>query len=583
MNKRFPVLFSLALLVAFACACAQTTEPTNQTSAQPSPAVAVGLPAELKPALDSITPDDIMRHIKTLSSDEFEGRGPGTNGETLSVKYITEQFQRIGLKPGNPDGTYVQKVPLAGFKADPTLSIKAGEKELKLNFPDDYVAVSRRLVPETKVTDSDIVFVGYGVVAPEYNWDDFKGVDVKGKTIVMLVNDPPVPDPADASKLDPNTFKGSAMTYYGRWTYKYEEASRHGAAAAFIVHETGPAGYPYEVVRSSRSQENFDIQTPDKNMNFVGVEGWFTLDRAKELFAAAGQDFDALKKAAASRDFKPVILNAKATIDLKNTLRTIDSQNVVGKLEGSDPQLKDEYIIYTAHWDHLGRNDKLQGDQIYNGARDNASGVASILEIAEAFTKLPVPPKRSVLFLAVTAEEKNLLGTKYYATHPLYPLEKTLADFNIDEANVWGRTKDITVVGLGNSTLDDVAQAAAALQGRTVKPDPEPEKGFFYRSDHFEFAKQGVPALYVNAGVDYPGKPEGWGKQKHDEYDTTDYHKPSDEVKQDWDLAGAAEDAQLLFAVGYNVAQGDKYPEWKPGTEFKAKRDAMLKGPSASL
>ena len=583
MNKRFHAIISLALLVSLAGACAQVNETTNQTPASPTPAVAAGLPAEIKSAADSINTDDLLRHIKALSSDEFEGRGPGTHGEELSVNYISEQFKRIGLKPGNPDGTYVQKVPLAGFKAEPTLSIKAGDRALSYNFPDDYVAVSRRLVPETKVENSDIVFVGYGVVAPEYNWDDFKGMDVKGKTIVMLVNDPPVPDPSNPAELDKNTFKGTAMTYYGRWTYKYEEASRHGAAAAFIVHETGPAGYPYEVVRSSRSQENFDIQTPDKNMNFVGIEGWLTLERAKELFAAAGQDFDALKKSAASRDFKPVALNAKASVTLKNTLRTIDSQNVVGLLEGSDPQLKNEYVIYTAHWDHLGKNDKMQGDQIYNGARDNASGVADLLEIAEAFTKLQSPPKRSILFLAVTAEEKNLLGAKYYATHPLYPLDKTLADINVDSANVWGHTTDITIVGLGNSTLDDIAGQVATQQGRTVRPDPEPQKGFFYRSDHFEFAKQGVPALYINAGVEYPGKPENWGKQKHEEYDTNDYHKPTDEVKPDWDLLGAAEDAQLIFAVGHAVAQGDKFPEWKPGTEFKAKRDAMLKGPSASL
>jgi Zn-dependent M28 family amino/carboxypeptidase len=307
-----------------------------------------------------------------------------------------------------------------------------------------------------------------------------------------------------------------------------------------------------------------------------------TLDKAKELFAAAGQDFDALKKTAVSKDFKPVALNAKATFHLKNNLRTIDSQNVIAKLEGSDPNLKNEYVIYTAHWDHLGKDDSLPGDKIYNGARDNASGVATILGIAEAFTKLQTPPKRSVLFIAVTAEEKGLLGSKYYAEHPLYPLEKTLAEINVDEANVWGRTKDVTIVGLGNSTLDDTAQAAAALQGRTLRPDPEPEKGFFYRSDHFEFAKQGVPALYINPGVDYVGKPEGWGQQKHDEYDKTDYHKPSDEIKPDWDLSGAVDDAQFLFAIGYNVAQGDKYPEWKPGTEFKAKRDAMMKGSSAA-
>ncbi|MDT5294357.1 MAG: hypothetical protein QOJ76_1237 [Acidobacteriota bacterium] len=578
MNRLSFALFALvAALLVCGSACT-TTAPTNQTATatpQPTPP---GLPAELKPALDSITSADLLSHIKTLSSDEFEGRGPGTRGEELSVKYITEQFQRIGLKPGNPDGTYVQKVPLEGVRAEPQLSITVGGKQLSYNSPDDFVAASRRYTPQVDVNDSDIVFVGYGVEAPEYGWDDYKGVDVKGKTIVMLVNDPAVPDPADPSKLDPKTFKGDAMTYYGRWTYKYEIASKKGAAAAIIVHETAPAGYPFEVVKNSRSKENFDIQSADKNMSFVGVESWITLDRAKELFSAAGQDFDALKKTAATKDFKPVALNAKASFHLKNTLRTIDSQNVIGKLEGSDPTLKDEYVVYTAHWDHLGKDDKAQGDQIYNGAIDNASGVATILEIAEAFTKLPTPPKRSIIFLAVTAEEKNLLGAKYYATHPLYPLQKTLADINIDGVNQWGKTSDIVLIGLGNSTLDAVATEAAAAQGRTVKGDPEPEKGFFYRSDHFEFAKQGVPALDPDAGIDYIGKPPEYGKQKRDEYTNNDYHKPSDEVKPDWDLSGAVDDAQLLLAIGYHVLQGNKYPEWNPGTEFKAKRDEMLKG-----
>ncbi|MDT7779481.1 MAG: hypothetical protein QOC99_1993 [Acidobacteriota bacterium] len=585
MNRRSFALFALAALLAAAPGCT-TTPPTNQTATTATPAPAQtppGLPAELKPALDSVNADDLLRHIKTLSSDEFEGRGPGTHGEELSVKYITEQFQRLGLKPGNPDGTYIQKVPLSGVRAEPQLSISVGGKQLSYNSPDDFVAASRRSTPQVDVTDSDIVFVGYGVVAPEYGWDDYKGVDVKGKTIVMLVNDPAVPDPVDPSKLDPNTFKGDAMTYYGRWTYKYEIASQKGAAAAIIVHETGPAGYPFEVVKNSRSKENFDIQSPDKNMSFVGVESWITLDRAKELFTASGQDFDQLKKAATTKDFKPVALNAKATFHLKNTLREIDSQNVIAKLEGSDPALKNEYVIYTAHWDHLGRDDKAQGDQIYNGAIDNASGVATMLEIAEAFTKLPTPPKRSILFLAVTAEEKNLLGAKYYATHPLYPLEKTLADINKDGVNQWGRTRDIVLIGLGNSTLDDIAKDLAAMQGRTVKGDPEPEKGFFYRSDHFEFAKQGVPALDPDSGVDYIGKPPEYGKQKRAEFTANDYHKPSDEVKPDWDLSGAVEDAQLFFAIGYQIAQGDKYPEWKPGTEFKAKRDEMLKAsPSPS-
>jgi Zn-dependent M28 family amino/carboxypeptidase len=569
-SRVFPSAVLLALLLAFA-GCAAPVEQTPQQQSAPNPL------AELKPALDSVNADDLMRHTKTLASDEYEGRGPGTRGEELSVKYLTGEFQRMGLKPGNPDGTYVQKVPLAGLKAEPRLTLSAGGKQTELKYPDDYVAASRRFVPETRVENSDLVFVGYGVVAPEYGWDDYKGVDVKGKTIVMLINDPAVPDPADPAKLDEKTFKGKAMTYYGRWTYKYEIASEKGAAAAIIVHEDGPAGYPYEVVKGSWAQENFDIQTPDKNMGRVGVESWLRLDRAKELFASAGQDFDALKKAAASKDFKPVALDAKASFAVKNTLREVESNNVVAKLEGSDANLKNEYVVYTAHWDHLGKNDTLQGDQIYNGAADNASGTAQLLELAEAFTKLPTPPKRSVLFLAVTAEEKGLLGAKFYATNPLYPLARTLANINMDGANQWGRTKDITIVGDGNSTLDDLAREVAAMQGRVVRPDPETEKGFYYRSDHFEFAKQGVPALYPDSGIEYVGKPPEYGKQKRDEYTNIDYHKPTDEVKPDWDLSGAVEDAQFMFIVGHRVAAGDKYPEWKPGTEFKAKRDEMMK------
>ncbi|MGH9882098.1 MAG: M28 family metallopeptidase, partial [Pyrinomonadaceae bacterium] len=424
MEKR-SITFGLLVAVPFlAMACMQA--PTNKNVSPETASNTAGVPAELKPAFDAISANDIMQHTRTLSADEYEGRGPGTKGEELTVKYLTEQFQRLGLKPGNPDGTYVQKVPLVGFTGQPTASFTAGGKAISLNFPNDYVAVSRRFVPESKVENSDIVFVGYGVVAPEYGWDDYKGVDVRGKTIVMLINDPAVPDASDPSKLDDKMFKGKAMTYYGRWTYKYEIAMEKGAAAAIIVHETGPAGYPYEVVSGSWSRENFDIQTPDKNMKRAAVESWITNDKARELFAASGQDFDALKKAAVTKDFKPVTLNAKANFDIRNTLREIDSNNVVAKLEGSDPVLKNEYVIYTAHWDHLGRDPKLQGDQIFNGALDNASGTATLLEIADAFTKLATPPKRSILFISVTAEEKGLLGAKYYATNPLYPLNKTL-------------------------------------------------------------------------------------------------------------------------------------------------------------
>ncbi len=371
-------------------------------------------------------------------------------------------------------------------------------------------------------------------------------------------------------------FKGKAMTYYGRWTYKFEIASEKGAAAAIVVHETGPAGYPFAALASWRG-ENFDIRAADKNMSRVSAEAWMTDTKARELFRAAGKDFDELKKAALSRDFKPVALGAKANLSIKTTLREIDSQNVVAKLEGSDAKLKDEYVIYTAHWDHMGRDPKLTGDQIFNGALDNASGTAGLLEIAKAFTKLESPPKRSVLFLAVTAEEKGLLGAKFYANNPLYPLERTLADINMDGVNQWGPANDVIVVGLGNSTLDDVITEAAKERGRTIKPDAEPEKGFFYRSDHFEFAKHGVPALYTDSGKDFIGKPQEYGMKKRDEYTTNDYHKVSDEVKPDWDLSGAVEDLQLLFETGYKVVQADKWPEWKQGTEFKAKREAMLK------
>ena len=532
---------------------------------------------EIRPALQSISSGDLLGHIRVLAADDYEGRAPGTRGEELTVSYLTRQFQRLGLQPGNPDGTFEQRVPLAGLTAKSTASLIAGGRKLNLRFPDDYVAVTRQFVPGVKIQSSEIVFVGYGVVAPEYDWDDYKGVDVKGKTLLMLINDPAVPDPNDSARLDDSIFKGRAMTYYGRWTYKYEIASQKGAAAALIIHETGPAGYPYEVVSGSWGSENFDIKTPGKNLDWVAVEAWIHLDPAKQLLAASGLDFDALKKAAVRRDFQPVPLKARASFHVRNKLREIESRNVIAKLEGSDPELKDEYVIYTAHWDHLGRDEKRQGDQIFNGALDNASGTAGLLEIAEAFTKLETPPRRSILFLAVTAEEKGLLGTKFYAGSPLYPLHRTLANINMDGLNQWGRTRDIVSIGYGNTTLDELLRDAAATQGRVLKPDAEPEKGYFYRSDHFEFAKQGVPALNPDSGTEFIDKPAGYGIQKRNEYTKRDYHKVSDEVKPDWDLSGAVEDIRLFFQVGYGVAQGDNYPEWMPGTEFKARREKSLR------
>jgi Zn-dependent M28 family amino/carboxypeptidase len=498
----------------------------------------------------------VLEHTKVLSSDEFEGRAPGTKGEELTVNYLVEQFTKIGLKPGNTDGTYIQKVPLIGITPTPApLVFAKGTEQLALKWKDDVVAWTKHVADVASLDKSELVFVGYGVVAPEYNWDDYKGVDMKGKTLVMLVGDPPVPDPANPSALDPKTFGGSAMTYYGRWTYKYEIGAMKGAAGVLIVHETAPAGYGFNVIQG-KTGEQFDLVTPDKNMGRAAIEGWITLDQATRLLRLSGQDFDALKKQAVTREFKPVPLGVTASMTIRNTLRTIDSKNVLAKLDGSDPALKDEYVIYTAHWDHFGKS----GEGIFHGAQDNASGTASMLEIARAFAKVSPPPRRSILFVSVTAEEQGLLGSEYYSVTPVYPLAKTLANVNIDGINVHGRTKDLILVGYGASDLDDYTRAAAAEQGRTIHGDAEPEKGFYYRSDHFNFAK-----------------PAGYSQRVRDDFTNNRYHTPKDVVLPEWDLSGAAEDLKVFFAVGYRVAQADKFPEWKPGNEFKAIRDASLK------
>jgi len=566
-GKWQPAVVAVACMLA-AAGCGRKAE--DARPAQSPPAAASSLPKTQPPA--------IMEHIKILASDEFEGRAPGTPGEEKTVTYLVDQFKKLGLKPGNPDGTYIQKVPLVGILAKNTqpLTVAKGAQKETFKWGDEVVAWTKRVADGASIKDSDLVFVGYGVEAPEFNWNDFKDADVKGKTLVVLVNDPPVPDPADASKRDPKTFGGDAMTYYGRWTYKFEQGARKGAAGILIVHETEPAGYPFSVVQGNL-REKFDLVTPDKNMGRAAIEGWITLDAAKRLFKLAGQDFDALKKQAVTREFKPVPLGLKASLGVSNTMRTIDSQNVVAKVEGSDPAKRDEYVIYTAHWDHLGVGAPVNGDTIYNGALDNASGVGAVLEIARSFTQVEPKPKRSILFLMVTAEEQGLLGSQYYSVTPLYPLEKTVANINVDGVNQWGRTKDITVVGMGASDLDDYLRDAAAEQGRTLRPDPEPEKGFYYRSDHFNFAKQGVPALYTDTGVEFIGKDAEYSKKKRDEYTNVDYHAPSDHIKPDWDLTGAADDADLMFLIGYRVANADKFPEWKPGNEFRAKREAMLK------
>jgi Zn-dependent M28 family amino/carboxypeptidase len=519
----------------------------------------------------------VLRHIETLSSDAFEGRAPGSAGEELTVDYLTGQFQEMGLEPGNPDGTFVQAVPLVGITPSDfsPLTVTGGGQSRAFEYNTEYVGNSLRVTEEISLTDSDLVFVGYGVQAPEYGWDDFKGMDVTGKTVVVLVNDPPVP--AADGTLDASLFGGNAMTLYGRWTYKYEKAAEMGAAGVIIVHETIPAGYPFAVVQGGWSGESFNLITPDKNMSRAAIEAWMSLDAATALFEMAGLDYEEQKAAAASADFEPVAMGMTASVSFSQSLRNVDSKNVIARLPGSDPALADEHVVYMAHWDHMGVGDPVDGDSIFNGASDNASGTGTLIEMARAMSRIDPAPKRSILFMAVTAEEQGLLGSQYYGQFPLYALNTTLAAINLDVMQLWGRTSDVVVVGLGASDLDDYLREAATEQNRTIVPDPEPEKGFYYRSDHFNFAKVGVPALNMDTGIEFIGKPEGYSQEKRDQWSNVDYHAPSDEVKPDWDFAGLAEDAKLLLAVGYRVAQAETYPEWKPGNEFKSVRDESLR------
>jgi Zn-dependent M28 family amino/carboxypeptidase len=542
-------------------------------------AFAALVPPDAGAAAAGISGQAVLEHTKVLASDAFEGRAPGTKGETLTVEYLTKELRSFGLQPGGADGGWVQPVPLVGItvKGAPPLVFRRGGEERTLAWHDDYVAWTKRVTDRVSLDASELVFVGYGVKAPEFDWDDYKGVDLRGKTMVVLVGDPPVPDPAHPGRLDPAVFDGKAMTYYGRWTYKYEMGEKLGAAGVLIVHETEPAGYPFAVVQG-KVAEQFDLESADGNASRSAVEGWVTFDQAKALFALAGQDFEALEKKAVSRAFKPVPLGVTASVTLDNAVRRVPSANVVARLEGSDPAVRDEYVLYSTHWDHFGIGPKIDGDDIYRGAVDNASGTAGLLEIARVLAQSDPRPRRSILFLFVTAEEQGLLGSTYYAQHPLHPLAKTLADLNLDGLNVYGRTKDLTIVGLGLSTLDDLFARAAAAQGRVVRPDPMPEKGSYFRSDHFPFAKEGVPSVHAGGGMEYLGKPAAYGQKVREDYIANRYHKPSDKVLPDWDMAGAVEDLDLYLRVGREIADGKAFPEWKPGAQWKARREEMLKG-----
>jgi Zn-dependent M28 family amino/carboxypeptidase len=515
---------------------------------------------DIQTAYNSINASQLAEHIKTLASDEFEGRAPSSKGEELTLAYLTKHFKALGYVPGNGD-SFFQEVPLVSIEADSDMELLIGDKAYQ--YKKEMVMGTGRISELESINNSEMVFVGYGVNAPEYGWNDYEGLDVKGKTVVMLVN-----DPGFATK-DPNMFTGEAMTYYGRWTYKYEEASRQGAAGAIIIHETAPASYPWSVVENSWSGEQFGFQKENNNMDRVAVEGWVTVDVAKELFEKAGLDFETAKNKAAQGAYHVDMGDLTASVTVKSKIKTSTSYNFIATLPGS--KKPDEHIVYSAHWDHLGIDKNRKGDQIYNGAHDNATGTGGMIEVAEAFAKLPTRPDRSITFLAVTAEEQGLLGSKFYANTPVIPAEKTVANINMDSLNLLGKVKDISVVGIGKSSLDEMLANAAKAQGRVVSGDPRPAAGGYYRSDHFAFANMGVPAMYAGGGTEAFDEETANYRKKMSLVLRGCYHQPCDRYREEWDLSGAVQDLQLFFQVGYDVSQQAQWPTWKDGAEFKRK------------
>jgi Zn-dependent M28 family amino/carboxypeptidase len=514
-----------------------------------------------------ISADGLKFHIKNLSSDEFMGRMPFTEGETKTIEYIKKEYEALGLQPGNGD-SYYQEVPMVELEAGnmSDLTVSNGSISLELKFKHDFVALTRRVTDHIEINDAELVFAGFGIVAPEYNWNDYEGLDVTGKIVLVLVNDP------GFSTGNDSFFKGEEMTYYGRWTYKYEEAARQGAAGILIVHDTKPAAYPWSVVEHGWTGPNLYLKADDNNMSRCETEGWVSLEAAKDIFTLAGKPEYDFTQAAVNQNFKPFSLNLNLSISFDITSKFSKSNNVVGLLPGTSNA--DEVIIYSAHWDHFGIGDPVDGDSIYNGAIDNASGIAAILEIAKAFDHEQEAPKRSVMFLAVTAEEQGLLGSAYYAAHPIFEPQKTVANINIDALLAIGPMKDLTVIGYGQSELEDIATEFASKQGRYISPDPNPGAGSFFRSDHFNFAKIGIPALYAKGAKEHKTKGIDYATQQREAYTANNYHQPSDEIRDDWDLNGMVEDAVLLFRVGNKLANDPTlWPNWKAGSEFKAIRE----------
>lgn len=553
-NHPVQKLGASGLLATLVCACS----PAGQQQADPI--------QQARLALDQA---EYLAHVETLASDEFGGRAPFSKGEERTLAYLEDQFTSLGLEPGNGD-SYRQAVDLVEITLEPSAQVTlshggAGPESLQLGR--DVVVWTKRVAEAVEIESSELVFVGFGIVAPEYGRNDYAGLDVKGKTVVMLVNDP------GYHTQDENVFNGSAMTYYGRWTYKYEEAARQGAAGALIIHETGAAGYGWDVVAGSWTGPQFDLSSANSNMHRVKVEGWISRDAARAMMSANNLDLDQLEADAVSNNYQPVALETRLSASLRNRLRESQSYNVLAKIPGR--VRPDEYFVYMAHWDHLGFDLAGSGDRIFNGAVDNATGVAALLELAQAFQTAPAP-ERSVLFLAVTAEESGLLGSAFYAENPIYPHARTVAGINIDAMNVTGPTNDIVVVGYGSSEMEDYLRTEADRQGRVVTQEPTPEKGYFYRSDHFNFAKKGVPVLYAEGGVDDREKGTQYGLAKQAEYVAERYHKPGDEVGEDWNLTGVIEDLDLFLTIGMRLANSSDWPQWFEGNEFRAAREASL-------
>jgi Zn-dependent M28 family amino/carboxypeptidase len=552
-----------AVLTASLCAVSAIA----QEPAAPARAAApVLVSAADKAAAAVIRVERLRGHIRFLASDLLEGRGPATRGDRLAQAYIASQLESLGLEPGAPGGGYYQPFDIVGITSHnpETVTVTRGERKLELRFKEDYIAFAGVQGPAARLENAEIVFVGYGIVAPEFQWDDYKAADLKGKLLLMMNNDP---------EDDPALFAGKTRLYYGRWDYKYEMAAKVGAAGAIVIHTEPSAGYKWQVVQSSWTGEQFAV--PQEAGPQLQVKAWTTEEASRRIAQLGGQDLDALRASAQKRDFRPVPLGVSLSLALKNDVSRKQTANVIARAPGSDPKLAREAVLYTAHHDHLGMREG-QGDTIYNGALDNATGVAALLQIAEAFQASKQRPRRTVYFAAVAAEEQGLLGSKYLAAHPPVEPGRIAANINIDGLNIWGRTRDLTMIGLGKSSLDDWIKALLGMQDRRVVPDQFPDKGFFYRSDQFSFAKIGVPAAYFDAGTDVIGKPEGWGKRAQQEFEDKHYHQPSDELRDDWNFEGAVEDVRFYFYLGNRVANAPRMPAWRPGDEFEAARRRAL-------